>query len=270
MNAGPLAAAAALDLTVAVGPDGRSRIAARRAAFPWSLGRGYPGPPGAAVEVIPQVAGAGLLAGDAVRQAVRVGPGAALRLTSAGAMLVHGDAEGREARSDWRMEAGPGAVLVVASEPHALLAGAALDLAQTLVIDAGARFAGFEGVCRAGPGGAWRTRSLVMRPGGEVLFDDRQAAGVDALDRAAALPGGWTAFGTVLALGPDSGAAMEALPEGPLDLGPGVWAAAARLRGGCGVGVRIAAVDGGRLREAGRAALARAEAALGLDAAPRR
>jgi hypothetical protein len=70
---------------------------------------------------------------------------------------------------------------------------------------------------------------------------------------------GWTAFGTVLAVGDG----VEG-PDGPLDLAPGVYAGAAPLRRGAGFGIRIAARDGGALRRAGRAALALAAAAAGM------
>lgn len=261
----------ALDLVAAPGPDNRTRIVRRRVAYPWSLGRAFaPSRPGEPLLVLPQEAAAGLLAGDRVEQRLTLERDASVRLAFAGATLVLADAPGRRrpARSLWRHALGPGARLVAAAEPHALLPGAELDLATEIALDPSATYIGFEGICLAeGPGGcAWRSELTVRRPDGPPLLIDRQAARDEDLRRAARLPGAPAAFGTLLALAPPGAAARlaAALPPGAIDL-PGAYAAAAPLRGGAGLAVRIAAPAGGALRDAGRALLDRAEAALAAE-----
>ncbi len=271
MNAGgPRPVAPALDVAVAIGPDGRSRLARRRARWPVSLGRDYPGAPGEPAVLIPQSAGAGLLAGDALRHRIEVGAGAGLRLVAAGATPVLGPgttSSPTTALSETSAQLGEGALLVLAAEPHVLLPGARLALALHAVLPESATLLAFDGVCGSdGPPGPWRAETVLTRPDGETLFEDRQAAGTTALSAAARLPGRWGAYGTVIALAPPAGRAAlgEALPEGAVDLAPGAWAAAATLRGGVGVGVRIAARDGGALRAAARRALGLAATALDL------
>ena len=260
MNAGA-AALPALDIAVRREGCGPSRLERRRVAHPWSLGRGYPAAdPAGPLTVIPQVAGAGLLSGDAVAQRVEVGAGAALRLVSAGAMLVHGGGRVARSRWDWRLE--PGARAVQAAEPHVLMPGAALELVTEVVLAPSGLYLGFEGVCRPGCDPAdWSAQTRALRPHGEVLFADRQAADPDDFARLARLPGAPAAFGSLLLLGPKE--VHAALPEGPLDL-PGAWGAVAPLRAGAGRMARIACADGGALRAAGLALLARVAGALGL------
>jgi urease accessory protein len=270
VNAGGVPGAApALDVAIALGPDGRSRLARRRARWPISLGRAYPGGVGEPATLIPQAAGAGLLAGDVLRQRVEVGAGAGLRLVAAGATPVLAPGAGREgaAVSETEVRLGEGALLVLAAEPHVLLPGARLTLSLHAVLPESATLLIFDGICGTeGPPGPWRAETVLTRPGGPVLLEDRQAAGAEALAAAARLPGGWSACGTVLALAPPErrAALAAALPEGPATLAPGALAAAAALRGGIGVGLRIVARDGGALRDAARAALTRAGEALDL------
>lgn len=202
----------ALDLVAAPGPDNRTRIVRRRVAYPWSLGRAFaPSRPGEPLLVLPQEAAAGLLAGDRVEQRLTLERDASVRLAFAGATLVLADAPGRRrpARSLWRHALGPGARLVAAAEPHALLPGAELDLATEIALDPSATYIGFEGICLAeGPGGcAWRSELTVRRPDGPPLLIDRQAARDEDLRRAARLPGAPAAFGTLLALAPPGAAA---------------------------------------------------------------
>jgi len=267
---GPRQPAPALDVGVALGPDGRSRLARRRARWPVSLGRAYPGAPGEPAVLIPQSAGAGLLAGDVLRQRIEVGAGAGLRLVAAGAtpVLAPGAASAAAtAASETSATLGEEALLVLAAEPHVLLPGARLALSLHAVVPESATLLAFDGVCGSdGPPGPWRAETVLTRPDGETLFEDRQAAGTTALAAAARLPGRWGAYGTVIAVAPPAARAAlsEALPEGAVDLARGAWAAAATLRGGIGVGIRIAARDGGALRAAGRRALGLLATALAL------
>ena len=255
MNAppGPTASTGALslDLTIRLGADGRSRLASRRVSFPWSLGRGYPGPPGAPVTLIPQVAGAGLLAGDLARQRIRVEDGAALHLASAGAMLTHGAPGGRGSISDWAIDLGHGARAVLLSEPYVLFDDADLTLRQTITLPRDASLVSCEGICADLPGRrCWTSEIVVRRPGGEVLFRDRQRVSRALLARHAALSGAWTSFGTVIALSQDPDDMLRAMTSMADRLDAGAWAGATPTRAGSGVCVRVAAGSGQELRTA--------------------
>ena len=255
---------AALDLVVTAPAPGANRLERRRVSHPWSLGRGYPGPDGL-LDVIPQVAGAGLLAGEAVTQRLEIGPCAGLRLVSAGAMLVLGGTA--PAHSDWHWHLHPGARAVQTSEAHVLLPGAELRLTTRIDLAPGALYLGFEGVCLAEPAAPvrWRLETTVCGPAGTAFAIDRQGADAAALARLRGLPGAPAAFGTLLLLGPPSIA--QALPCGRLDL-PGAFAAAAPLREDLGMIARIACPDGGTLRQAGLALMAQTAERLGLATTP--
>lgn len=265
MNAPPLPAGCpktgrcALDLTVCVGADGRSRLAARDVSFPWSLGRGYSSGPNDPVMLIPQVAGAGLLAGDHVRQRICVGSNAALYLASAGAMLTYGTHGGGHSVSDWSVDLDAGARAFLVSEPYVLLDDAKLDLRQTLTVAPDATLIGCEGIvcAKAGNRSQWQTETLVRRPDGTRVFTDRQRASPKLLARQADLPGTWTAFGTVLILTPAPDVHLATI-RGALDnAAAGLWIGASPIRANAGACVRIAAKNGQLLRSAMRAIVAK-------------
>ena len=245
-----------MDLTVGLGADGRSRLTSRHVSFPWSLGRGYPGPPGAPVTLIPQVAGAGLLPGDRIGQRIRVDDGAALHLVSAGAMLTYGTPGGPGSVLEWTIDLGCQARAVLLSEPYVLFDDADLTLRQTITLPPEATLIACEGVCADLPGSRrWNSETVVRRPGGTALFRDRQRVTGEILDRHAALSDKWTSFGTVLALSENPDDALEivnsmadAVMADAWD--GGAWIAAAPTRSGSGVCVRVAAGSGQKLRSA--------------------
>ncbi|MGY6633018.1 MAG: urease accessory protein UreD [Alkalilacustris sp.] len=255
---------AALDLAVTAAAPGANRLERRRVSHPWSLGRGYPGPDGL-LDVIPQVAGAGLLAGETLTQRLEVGPGAGLRLVSAGAMLVHGG--GGQARSHWHWRLHPAARAMQAAEAHVLLPGADLSLTTRIDLAPGALYLGFEGVCLADPAAParWRLETRICAPDGTPLLIDRQGANADAVARLRRLPRAPAAFGTLLLIAPPEVAAT--LPAGPLGL-DGAYATVAPLRQGIGRIARLACHDGGALRHAGLSLLHRVAAGLDMVATP--
>lgn len=254
MNAPPdmRLATPSLDLTIALGADGASRLAQRRVAYPWSVGRGYPGQPGEPLTVIPQVAGAGLLAGDHVLQRIHVAQDAALHLQSAGAMLTYGTPGGAKCRSDWALDVEAGGRAFVISEPYVLLPDAALMLRQTITIAPGGRVVACEGMVAA-PGAStsrWQTETVVQGPDGTPLFRDRQRASAEMLATQARMPGGWTAFGTVLVLTPDVQQVRAVIEETVRSTTSPAAIGVAPLPRGLGVCARIAAPDGQTLRDA--------------------
>ena len=243
--------ALSMDLAIGLGADGRSRLASRRVSFPWSLGRGYPGPPGSPVTLIPQVAGAGLLAGDRIGQRIRVEDGAALHLESAGAMLTYGTPGGQGSVSDWVIDLGHGARVVLLSEPYVLLDNADLTLRQTITLPRASTLVSCEGVCAASPGHrCWTSEIVVRRPEGTVLFEDRQQVTGDLLDRLTEMPGSWTSFGTVIVLSEDPDGALAIMTSTADGLDGGTWTGIAPTRAGAGVCARVAAGSGQQLRTA--------------------
>ncbi len=240
-----------MDLTIGLGADGRSRLASRRVSFPWSLGRGYPGPPGSPVTLIPQVAGAGLLAGDRIGQRIRVEDGAALHLESAGAMLTYGTPGGLGSVSDWVIDLGHRSRAVLLSEPYVLLDNADLTLRQTITLPRASTLVSCEGVCATSPGQrCWTAETVVRRPDGTTLFEDRQQVTGELLARLAEMPGTWTSFGTVIVLSEDPDSALAIMTVTADRLDDGIWSGIAPTRAGSGVCVRVATRSGQQLRTA--------------------
>lgn len=255
----------ALDLEIELGADGRSRLAARQVSFPWSLGRGYPGPPGDPVKLIPQVAGAGLLAGDHVTQRIKVARDAALHLVSAGAMLTYGTPGAAPSISDWQIDLDDGASAFLVSEPYVLLNDAALTLNQSITVAANATLIGCEGIVLAQPSNRsrWQTETIVRRPDGSIVFIDRQLAGTDALSRQSELARAWSAFGTVMVLAPPDKISIQAIVQHAESLASDVWIAVSITRDNSGICARIAAKNGQHLRDVMHSVVA---AAISLDA----
>lgn len=233
-----------LDLSVTAMPGGVSRMQRHRVAFPWSLGRAFEAAEGP-LRILPQVAGAGLLSGDSRRQRLRIGAGASARVEDAGAIVVHRGTRGPAATA-WHYELSAGAQLTIAAEPYALSPGSALHLKTCIAMDPGAVFVGFEGVCLAGDGPAdWRSETVVTGPCGAPMMIDRQEVAAGDYGPLGALPGGACAFGSVLVLCPQGRVPALTLPHTP-----GTYAGTTPLRGGIGVGIRLAAASGGALRDA--------------------
>lgn len=243
-----------LDLTVSRQPDGRSRLKRRHASFPWSLGRGYPGAPDEPVLLIPQMAGAGLLAGDHLTQHLRVETGAGLHLVSAGAMLVYGAPGGSQSVSEWEVNLSSYAKAFLVSEPYVLFDDADFKLRQVLIVAPDATLIGCEGIVCAEPCNLsrWQTETVVRRPDGTHLFTDRQRVSPETLSRQFELAGAWSAFGTLMILGPQSERQFQETDDHICALitqsGCGVWIASAPTRAGSGTCIRIAAKDGQKLR----------------------
>lgn len=258
-----------LDITVARAPCGVSRLARRRVRHPWSLGRAFPGANAQdALTIIPQAAGGGLLAGDVQNQRVRVEPGARVRLVAAGATVVYGSpGRGPVAAQSWRFELGRDAALATDAEPFVLRERSAFLTSQTVVLPESGVFLGCEAiVIDAAADASWRSRLVVERPDGTQLLVDAQQSN-DGLTRR--LAGGsrpWRAFATLYLIAPRGrrDALALAAAETGCALDGGVIAAAAPLRGGLGVGVRLVATDGGALRNAARALHGRIATALDL------
>lgn len=242
----------ALCLGISVGPDKRSRVTERNVSFPWSVGRGYVGNPGEPVMVIPQMAGAGLLPGDRVRQRIHVGNDAALHLVSAGATLTYGSPGAAHSISDWSVELEAGAQAFLVSEPYVLLDDAQLQIRQALTVSPDATFVGCEGVVCAERSNHshWQTETVVRRPDGPHLFTDRQRASMNVVQLHADLTGAWSAFGTVLVVSPNSETGLNSIAARIGGASDRVWIGLSPTRSKSGMCLRIAAQDGQTLRSA--------------------
>ncbi|QDL91036.1 urease accessory protein UreD [Paroceanicella profunda] len=246
-----LAPARQLDLAFAPGADGATRIARRRVSWPWSLPRGFRLEPGL-LTVLPQAAAAALLPGDRWETRLEAEPGAAARIISAGATLVHGG--GGPSRVGWDIAVGAGARLELLPEPWVLTAGACIAQRLDAVVAETGLLVLFDGFCRQHPGApaqagaSWRADTVLRRPDGRVILREHQAVDEDGLRALSRLPGGAGAFGAFTILGPAArlSGVRSAFPPGPLPLAEG-YAASAELRGGAGLTLRLVSRDGGAL-----------------------
>ncbi|WP_118132938.1 urease accessory protein UreD [Oceanicella sp. SM1341] len=241
-----------LDLGFAPGADGRTRIERRRVSWPWSLPRGFRlGEAPGLLTVLPQAAAAALLPGDCWESRLEARPGAAVRIISAGATLVH--AGGATPRAGWDIAVGPGARLELVPEPWVLTSGARVAQRLDATVAAEGLLLLFDGFCRQFPaaeaaGGAWRSTTVLRRPCGAVILRETQAVAEAGLRALARMRGGAGAFGAFTVIGPEARLARvrAAFPPGPVEVG-GAYAASAELRGGAGLGLRLVARDGGAL-----------------------
>ncbi len=179
------------------------------------------GPRHARVALVPD--GALLLAGDAVRLDVVVGPGVSLHLVEPAGTVAF-DMRGDQASWDVRITLGAGATLLWAGEPFVLAGGSRVRRSTTVHLDAGARLALREVLVlgrHQERGGLLEQHWSAYGPdGGPLLVEEL------LLDETAHRPGilgGHRALGSVVALGmtvPD-----DVCPEARLDLegGGSVW-----------------------------------------------
>lgn len=204
--------------------------------------------------ILPQVAGAGLLAGDKTDQRIRVGPQASLDLASAGATLVHGNPDGPEAISRWTYEIAEGAHVVAAIAPNALLENAQLAQLNLITIHPAATFVIVDGFVDASSDQSvsWSSTTIVRRPTGENLMTDRQVATGSQLARHHRFRGRWSAFGSMIILAPaeECDGVLKRVQESELHTDPADWVGVAALRSHSGVGIRYAAKNGASLRKA--------------------
>lgn len=255
--AGPDALQRVLNISAVPGADGRSRLVRHRVSFPWSLGRGYPSALGPhRLTVIPQMAGAGLMAGDRFNHRISVMADAELEITAAGATLVHGRSVRDSAVSDWRLDVQDNAALLIAPEPHVLMSGADLLFRQNISVGADGIFLGADMIAIA-PGvrdASFRAETNIKRPDGTSVFADVQSADEPLLGHLVALPGGCTCFATILIVAAPHllGNVTAVVDQAVRALSRNVFGQFADLRGGAGIGLRITGNDAGAVRTAVR------------------
>ena len=157
---------------------------------------------GARVCLVPE--GALLLAGDAVRVSVDVGPDATLQILEAAGTVAY-DMRGGTARFDVEVVLAERARLVWHGEPFVAAAGSRTAWTTAARLAAGARLALRETLVLGRHGeqpGRLRHEVRVRRDGAGPVFAD----GLDAVPgRTAVLLGGHRAIASVLVIGADSG-----------------------------------------------------------------
>ncbi|GAA2371071.1 urease accessory protein UreD [Streptomyces carpaticus] len=148
----------------------------------------------------------GPLGGDRLRLTVTVLPGAALRVTSAAAMVALPGRDGAQARYDTVLTVGEGGVLHWLPEPVISAAGSALRMTTRVELAAGAHLVLREQLVlgRADePTGRLTTRLTVRRAGRPLLDQELDIGpGAPGWDAGAVL-GGHRAVGQVLVVDPE-------------------------------------------------------------------
>lgn len=240
-----------LDLAFGHHPHAGTVLTRRRVRWPYVLTNPFrlDDVPAGMLTVILQSASGAVVMGDSLSQRIRLGAGAALHLTTQGATAIHSMPPPREAQERIELEAEALSLLEYLPEPRILFPGAALR--QTLRLrlheDATALVAdGFVAHDPSGGDASFRrlaSELVLERPDGRRLAIERfDLAGMPA----------WTcglrAFGSFLVACPRDRLAPEALaaavPAGP------AYAAVSALPHDAGWLLRIAAPDGGHLRQA--------------------
>jgi len=172
------------------------------------------GPDHARVALVPD--GALLLAGDAIRLHVEVGPGVRLDLVEPGGTVAY-DMRGGEATWDVHLDLAEDAIVVWAGEPFVLAAGSRVRRSTAVRLAAGARLAVREtlvlGRHRERPGRLSHTWSALGPDGGPLLVEELV---VDETAHRPGILGGHRALGSVIALGLE--VADADCPEGRMDL----------------------------------------------------
>ncbi|GAB0116715.1 urease accessory protein UreD [Acidisoma sp. 7E03] len=243
-----------LDLTFGPGTAGRTQLTRRHIAYPYHAAAPVSDAAGVACLVLQSVSG-GLYGGERLTQRIGVEAGARAALVQPAATVVRRMAEGQEARQAIHLAVARGASFAYLARPLVFLPGAALTQEITVTWAPGARLLLRDGFLAHAPGERgrdWRftSRLTIRAPDGRLLSAERMA--VDRATLEAGRPGaagGAGAFGKLWLLGTPQTEA-EAIGRRIMADWPAegaVYAAASALPGGCGVGIAIAAADGGAL-----------------------
>jgi len=243
---------AALDLVFAeVG--GRTRMTRRRHRWPLLVGRVFPDPADPRVgSVTIQNAAGTLIPGDTVTQKLEVVDGGSAVLRGQGATTVSGVPGGSFATEQTELRVSAGCRLVFDAAPRILTPHARYRQRTRLWVQPGASATVIDAVVlhpdlAPDTFGGYRSGVEILGPAGELLAWDSQAS--STLPRTRRVAG---AFATVylVGAGPDP-ALMHALGERRWSADDrGAYLAAGELPNGVGWAVRVAACDGGELREA--------------------
>jgi urease accessory protein len=222
--------------------------------WPFTLSRSFR-VEGDKLTLILQTVSGAIQADDRLVQRIHVGPGAAVHITTQGAMPVHRARAGMAARDDITLEVEDGGRIEYRPDLRILFPDASLSQRVWLRLADSATAVIADGFVMHDPAGQdrpfrqYRSEFLVQRPCGQVLALDRTA--LLAPPSSGGKRGRYLAFGTLIVAVSRPAAWLEAFcadADTRLAQLPGVYAAASALPNGAGAAVRIAATDGRHLR----------------------
>ena len=273
-NEGPQAA-----LRFARAPDGRSYIARQRVGYPFHITRPFhfdEAPAGALTLYLQSVSG-GIYQGEDLQMTCSADPGSAAHVTTQAATIVH-RMPAAPARQTVALEAADGALLEYLPDPLIMFPGARLASVLEIEASADATVIASESFAHHDPGGedrrfeSFEAALRIRDEGGRLLAMERYALAGDRLAEGASLVARWPAQGSLVVAhrGPEHEAILGALRTAlaPTD---DFYGGASALPNEAGVGVRLLARDGARLRSGLEAAWRAVRLALyGAPPAPRR
>jgi len=273
-NEGPQAA-----LRFARAPDGQSYIARQRVGYPFHITRPFylgEAPVGALTLYLQSVSG-GIYQGEDLRMICSADAGSAAHVTTQAATIVH-RMPAAPARQTVALEAADGALLEYLPDPLIMFPGAKLASVLEIEATADATVIASESFAHHDPGGEGRrfdrfeAELRIRDEGGHLLALERYAVAGDRLAEGASRIARWPAQGSFVVAhrGPACEAILAALRTAlaPTDA---FYGGASALPNEAGVGVRLLARDGARLRRGLEAAWRAVRVALyGAPPAPRR
>ena len=275
-NEGPQAA-----LRFARAPDGRSYIARQRVGYPFHITRPFyfdEAPAGALTLYLQSVSG-GIYQGEDLRMTCSADAGSAAHVTTQAATIVH-RMPAAPARQTVALEAEDGALLEYLPDPLIMFPGARLTSVLEIEASADSTVIASESFAHHDPGGEDRRFD---RFEAEMRFRDARAAACSrwsampwpatALAPSASQIARWPAQGSVVVAhrGPACEDAILAALRAALAPTEDFYGGASALPNEAGVGVRLLAADGARLRRGLEAAWQAVRLALyGAPPAPRR
>jgi urease accessory protein len=224
--------------------------------YPFTVTRPYyrdVAPKGMASVVLQSVSSS-LNPGDLLRQRLIAHVGAAAYVTTQGATVVHGSAEGRDCAERLEIVAEDGSLLEYMADLKILFPGSVLSQKVRIRLGSGATVVFCEGIASHDPSGgrrpfgSCRTETLIEDEGGHVLAMD--CGRIPGTSRAVAGGGRFTAYGTLFVATRRSPTELTRLADAmaaDIDAAD-IYGATSILPNGCGVSARFASNDGRGLR----------------------
>ena len=250
-NEGPQAA-----LRFARAPDGQSYISRQRVGYPFHITRPFyfdEAPAGALTLYLQSVSG-GIYQGEDLRMTCSAEACSAAHVTTQAATIVH-RMPAAPARQTVALDAADGAFLEYLPDPLIMFPGARLTSVLEIEAAAGATVIASESFAHHDPGGedrrfeSFAAEMRIRDEGGRLLALERYALAGDHLAEGASQIARWPAQGSVVVAhrGPAREAILAAL-RSALAPTESFYGGASALPNEAGVGVRLLARDGARLR----------------------
>jgi len=271
---------AQLDLSFRWHPNRGTYLDRRVFRWPFTLSRGFrlDAIPSGMLTLILQSASGAILADDALVQRICVRAGAAAHITTQAATIVYRAPAGMCATDVMELQVEDGGMIEYLPEPRILFPESSLS--QRLLLRA-AHFGtailseGFvlhDPADQGRPFRRYAAELVIERPGGRIAAMDR--IDLERMPQRGGRRTQYAAYGLMLVVAPLPPSALETLCRNitaRLDETTGIYAAASVLPEEVGIGLRIAATDGLRLRTGLTAGwFAARQHLFGCNPAPRR